>query len=185
MPSNTPPQSRGGRGRFQGGRGNGRGGRRGSGRSNQYAGRSTSNPQSQKEIKFSTHVQGKPQGATYATVKESILQHIQKTYKGGNDIARSLKDLKLIKLNDEKPKREISKESIAAEAAIEQAGMDITYQEELRRFLDRQDNLRENLYKAYAPIYTNYCTRAIQSRVEAHPDFDDKIENNPIVGEKL
>ena len=87
-------------------------------------------------------MQGKPQGATYATVKETILQHMQKTYKGSNDIARSLEDLKLFNLKDEKPKREISKEAIPSEAAIEQAGMDITYQEELRRFLDQQDNLR-------------------------------------------
>ena len=113
-------------------------------------------------------------------MKETILQHIQKTYKGGNDIARSLEDLKVFNLKDEKPKREISKEEIPSEAAIEQAGMDITYQEELRRFLDRQDNLRENMYKAYALIYTNYCTRAMQSRVETHPDFDNKIKNDPI-----
>ena len=34
--------------------------------------------------------------------------------------------------------------------------------------------------KAYAIIYDNYCTKALQSRIEAHPDFKEKIENKPI-----
>ncbi|MGC9197301.1 MAG: hypothetical protein ACP5IL_17915 [Syntrophobacteraceae bacterium] len=65
-------------------------------------------------------------------------------------------------------------------ARIEQSGFDIKYQEELRRYLECEDNLRQGLTKAYALIFGNYCTKAMQSRVEAHPDFEKDIENDPI-----
>ncbi len=35
------------------------------------------------------------------------------------------------------------------------------------------------MVKAYALIFSNYCTSAMQARVEAHPEFDD-IKNDPI-----
>ncbi|MGC8553782.1 MAG: hypothetical protein ACP5O7_13115, partial [Phycisphaerae bacterium] len=41
-------------------------------------------------------------------------------------------------------------------------------------------NLCQGLTKAYALIFGNYCTKAMQSRVEAHPDFEKEIENDPI-----
>jgi hypothetical protein len=131
-------------------------------------------------LKFAPHVQGKAQSATYASVKEAIVQFVQKTFKDGNDIAQSLKDLKLIDLNVEEPKRAISEETSPRLAALEQSGLDIKYQEEFRRYLDRKDNLRQGLTKAYALIFTTYCNRVMQSRVEEHPEFETKIENDPI-----
>ena len=80
----------------------------------------------------------------------------------------------------DEPKRGISELDDAAKAQVEQSGMDIKYQEELRQYLDRKDNLRQGLYKAYALIFTNYCTRAMQARVEEQPKYDTKIKNNPI-----
>ena len=44
-----------------------------------------------KEMKFSPQTHGKPQSATYATVKDALIQHVQKTYKDGQDIVKSLK----------------------------------------------------------------------------------------------
>ena len=129
---------------------------------------------------FAPHVQGKAQSATYATVKESVIQYIQKTYKDGNDVAQSLKDGEVFDLTKVEPVRAISTEKDEAMAVLEQGGFDIKYQEELRRFLDRKDNLRQNLIKAYALIFTSYCNRTMQSRIEEHPDFESKIENNPI-----
>ncbi|MGC9205415.1 MAG: hypothetical protein ACP5FN_04055, partial [Candidatus Micrarchaeia archaeon] len=29
-------------------------------------------------------------------------------------------------------------------------------------------------------IFAKYCTKSLQSRVEAHPDFEKEIENDPI-----
>ena len=108
------------------------------------------------------------------------MQFVQKTFTDGNDIAQSLEELKLIDLSAEEPKRVISAEADAAKAALEQSGLDIKYQEELRRYLDRKDNLRKGLTKAYALIFSTYCNRTMQYRVEEHPYFDTKIKNDPI-----
>jgi hypothetical protein len=108
------------------------------------------------------------------------MQQVQKTFKCGNDIAQCWKELKEIDLENEEPKRAISEEKDEKKAEIEQSGMDIKYQEELRRYLDRKENLREGLFKAYALIISNYCTKAMESRVQEHPEFESKIDNNPI-----
>jgi hypothetical protein len=125
-------------------------------------------------------MQGKPQSATYATVKDVIISYIQKTFKDGNDVAQSIKEGKTIDLKEEEPKRVISDNEDEKLAKLEQTGYDIKYQEELRHFLDRKHNLRQGLTKAYALIFTNYCNRVMQSRVEEHPEFEKKIENDPI-----
>jgi len=134
----------------------------------------------QLDLKFAPHVQGKPQAATYTTVKDAVIQFVQKTFKEGNDIAQSLKDGKVYDLSKEEPEREISKASDATKATLEQAGFDIKYQEELHHFYDRRDNLRQGLTKAYTLIFSNYCNKTMQSQIEEHPDFESKIENNPI-----
>jgi hypothetical protein len=168
-----------GRGRFQGQRsgqrGRGGGGRRAQG-SNTRTYTTTVN---QTELKFAPHVQGKHQ-TTYSTVKDAIIQYIQKTFKDGDDVAQSLKEGKLIDLEAEKPVRGVSSSPVKSEATLEQTGLDILYQEELRGFFDRKNNLRTNMTKAYALIFTNYCNRTMQLRIEEHPEFETKIENKPI-----
>ena len=79
----------------------------------------------QLDLKFTPHVQGKPQAATYATVKDAVIQFIQKTSRDGNGIAQSLKDGKVYDLNKEEPEREISKAMDATKATLEQAGFNI------------------------------------------------------------
>ena len=168
-----------GRGRFQGRRG-GRAGR-GGGRGHQGSTPRTYTPAAKQQEKiFAPHVQGKAQAATYATVKDTVVQYIQKTFRDGNDIAQSLKDGKVIDLSGEEPQRLISNADDMETAQLEQGGLDIKYQEELRRFLDRKDNLRQGLTKAYALIFSTYCNRTMQSRIEEHPDFESKIDNDPI-----
>ncbi len=168
-----------GRGHSQSPRGNqyGRGGAR------RYQGTSprTNSPMvKQLDLKFTPHVQGKLQAATYTTIKDAVIQFIQKTFKDGNDIVQSLKDGKVYDLSKEEPEREISKAMDATKATLEQVGFDIKYQEELCCFYDRRDNLRQGLTKAYALIFSNYCNKTMQSRIEEHPDFESKIENDPI-----
>ena len=54
------------------------------------------------EMKFYTHRSGKQQQLmTYTTVK--IVQFIQKTYKNGQDIAISLRNLQKVDLMGERP----------------------------------------------------------------------------------
>jgi hypothetical protein len=61
-----------------------------------------------------------------------------------------------------------------------QPGKDILYQAELERYLERKDTLEQNLTKAYALIFSTYCNKAMQNRVEEHPKFETTIRDDPI-----
>ena len=101
-----------GRGRSGRGRGYGRG--RGRGRFH----RKKSFKRQQfnfKELKFAPHLQGKAQSATYASVKEAVIQQIQKTYKGGIDVSKCLKDMQKIDLDALEPTRQVSNKTNEAE----------------------------------------------------------------------
>jgi hypothetical protein len=79
----------GGRGRT--GRGFYRGGR---GRGRFKSKKPRSQTSKQLEMKFFPHGIGRDkQTVTYDTVKEHIVQYVQKTYKNGQDVAVSLRDL--------------------------------------------------------------------------------------------
>ncbi len=89
-----------GRGYGAGGRGNGRSEGRG------YRGNKSNNTSSktqQREVKFSPQNQGRANFATYAMVKDAVVNHIQKSYKGGQDVARGLKDMSTVDLSKIKP----------------------------------------------------------------------------------
>ena len=134
----------------------------------------------EKELKFapqSQHQNGKY--ASFTTVREAIKAKIQKDFTNGSDVAKSIKDEKLFDMKALEPQRLISTGAGGLQS-IEQAGYDIRYQEELRRYLDRKDLLEENMRKAYTMIMTSYCTRTMQQRVEEHPDFVSQIDDDPI-----
>ena len=101
--------------------GRGRGNRpgRGRGRNNNRGGRYqrsssfkrgknyfSGNSSNQKEYKFHPHTHGKQQYASYASVKDVIIQNIQKSWKGGYDIGKSLRDLAVYDLDPHKPTRQ-------------------------------------------------------------------------------
>ncbi len=126
---------RGGRGRegrgYRGGQGNGR-----------FQGRrnwSTTTSSKQQEMKFFSHGIGRErQTVSYDTVKDYIVQVIQKTYKNGQDTAVSIWDLKKKDLNPSQPTRGVATASDTAETLQQQKGMDTIYQAELERYLDRK-----------------------------------------------
>ena len=70
--------------------GRGRAGR-GSGRSSTYGGKSTTTEYKKQTMEFTPHTAGKHQSVTYDTVKEHILQEIQKDLKNGSDMAVNLR----------------------------------------------------------------------------------------------
>ena len=81
-------------------------------------------------MKFHPHGGSKPLTATYDTVKDSIIQYVQKEYNRGQDVAVSLRDMSLIDLQPDMPTRVLSTETDAAKAQIEQQGLDIQYEAE-------------------------------------------------------
>ena len=93
-------------GRSSGGKG-GRHNNNNSGRGNNRS-RSSTTTSTTREVKFAPQVQGKATTAPYATVKEAILLYIQKNYKHGHIVAKSLKDMKKVDLSTEEPQRVIN-----------------------------------------------------------------------------
>ena len=91
--------TRGGRGRggrsYRGGQGRGR-----------FQDNKMKSTSKELEMKFFPHGIGRErQTVTYDTVKDHIVQHVQKTYKNGQDIAVSLRNLVKKDLNPSTPTR--------------------------------------------------------------------------------
>ena len=114
-----------GRGFGRGGRGRGRSGGRRNFQSNNGSGKDKAT-----EIKFAT--QGpRTNMASYNTVKEAVINYVQKNYKNGQDVAKSLKQMEKVDLKAAEPELETSIENDATKRTLEQAGFNIKYQEEL------------------------------------------------------
>ena len=95
------------------------------------------------EIKFYPHGSGKKgQTTTYVTVKDQIISYVQRTYRHGQDIAISLRELKKRDLTSEEPTRKISSKT-DEDRRLEQDGFDMRYQNEIKQFLERQSGLEE------------------------------------------
>ncbi|MGC9205414.1 MAG: hypothetical protein ACP5FN_04050, partial [Candidatus Micrarchaeia archaeon] len=78
----------------------------------------------QKPIQFAPNMKGKINNATYQSVKEAIIQHVQKTFQDGHAIAQSLKDDKKVDLSKSEPVRQMSIADDAVVARIEQSGFE-------------------------------------------------------------
>ena len=46
--------------------------------------------------------------------------------------------------------------------------------------MDQMYSFHEGLSKAYVLIFNNYSTKSMQARIEEHPDFEAKIEDDAI-----
>ena len=127
-------------------------------------------------MKFYTHGSGKQQQLmTYTTVKDHIVKFVQKTYKNGQDIAISLRNLQKVHLTGERLRRGELTSPDANKARMEQISLDIVYHAQLTRYIERVETLDQNLTRAYALIYSTYCNGTLQNRIEEHPNFETVI----------
>jgi hypothetical protein len=134
------------------------------------------------EMKFIPHGIGKKvwQTATYQTVKNYIIQLVQKSFRNGKDVADSIRKLERINMTTKIPVRRLSRASNADDKAIEQEGYDILYKAEIDMYTKRKHELEDTMNKTYSLIYLQHCNKTIQDRIHAHPDFKTKIKNDPI-----
>ena len=161
---------------------------KGSGRSNSNSGRGSTTETRKQTMEFTPHIAGKHQTVTYDTVKEHILQEIQKDLKNGSDLAVNLRNNNDIGIPINKPRRQIVKinsergkkatEEEIADARIEQEGNDMEYTIDLKEWKSRQNTYNENKFKAYTLIY-GYCNKTMQNRIEETTDFETIIRNDP------
>jgi hypothetical protein len=98
-------------------------------------------------MKFFPHGIGRDrQAVSYDTVKDRIVQYVQKTYRNGQDAAVSIRNLVVMDLTPHEPStRGISRDVDATANLKAQAGKDILYQAKLERYLERKDTLEQNL----------------------------------------
>ena len=167
--------TRGGRGREanRGGRGRGRG-RSTDRTSNKNTGKTP-------EYKFYPHGYGRERATLgYETVKDHIIQTIQRTYKHGKDIADTIRKMEKMDFGKLAPVRAISTEADDDDREIDQKGKDMLYQAEIENYMTRKSLFEDNMHKAYSLIYSTYCSKVIQDRVTAHPEYETKIIDDPI-----
>jgi hypothetical protein len=161
-----------GRGRTSGGRGNG----------GRHGGRSTttnnkfSKTWTKKETKFGPFVPNKAPPATYASVKDAIILQFTKT--NDHDVADSLEGMSKITIT--KPTRILSIKTDKDEQDQEQAGLDIDYSGEMDDYRARKKALDKGMRQAYSIIFTDFCTKEMQTKIEEHRDFTTIIRNDPI-----
>ena len=137
------------------------------------------------EMRFAPH--GGPTNnklpQTFDTVKEHLISFIQKTYKFSQDVVISLRDMKLVNLDPELPKLKLvpADESISDDQRqLQQDGIKIQFQIDYQAYLERKVALENNMVKAYALIFSTYCNKTMQTRVENHHLFQTDIQDNPI-----
>jgi len=94
-------------------------------------------------------------------------------------VAKSIKNMEVIDLAAKAPELKISKKKDDA-AVAENKQFEIEYKEKYGRHLDRETKLEEDMMKAYTTIITKYCTKVMRSRVEEHPDYTNRIDDDPI-----
>jgi hypothetical protein len=115
------------------------------------------------EMKFIPHGIGKEvqQTATYQTVKDYIIQLVQKSFRNGKDVADSIRKMERINMTTKIPVRKISGASKADNKASEQEGYDILYKAEIDMYTKRKHELEDNMNKTYSLIYLQHCNKTI------------------------
>ena len=121
---------------------------------------------------------GKQQTVTYDTVKDHIIKQIQKTYKYGIDMAKSLRDMQhKTSLGNGPPIQcevTITDDMKDFVARVSQDGYNIEYTKELRSYNLCMQIYEENKYKAYIFIL-GHCNKVMQNRIEEASDFESQI----------
>jgi hypothetical protein len=133
-------------------------------------------------MKYILHGIGKEvqQTATYQTVKDYIIQLVQKSFRNGKDVPDSIRKMDRIDMTSKIPIRMISGAMNADNRFTEQEGYEILYKAEIDMYTKRKHKLEDTMNKKYSLIYLQHCKKTIQDRIHAHPDFETKIKNDPI-----
>jgi len=85
-----------------------------------------------------------------------------------------------MRLDRPERERETSKLEMDKGKAEEQSGMDICHQEELHRHLDRVQTSKDGMNQACSLMFSTCCSKLMQGGLEALPEFEQSIRNNPI-----
>jgi hypothetical protein len=131
-------------------------------------------------MKFEPHGIGKErQTVTHQTVKDNIIQLVQKSFRNGRDVADSLRKMEKIDIKKHMRTRKISQET-GKDKVMEQEGYDMLYKAAIEIYTKRRHEFEDNINKTYSFIFLQHCNKTIQERLTGHPEFESKIKNDPI-----
>ena len=165
-----------------GGRGRGRGGHGGRGRGRSYGGKSasqkstTASGKSERKVlsDYVYYIGSAKQASDYPVITSFIINHIQKTFTNGDDIADALETKNETVI--QRPSMQISQRtSTAPQSDIvarelqqqqihkENRELEILYQAQITVYMKRSNTYDSNKGRAFALIY-GQCNKAMQSK---------------------
>ena len=128
--------------------------------------------------KFTLQSDGRMQ-ATFSTVLDRIANAIQQSFEHGQTVADSIINLRLEVLV--RPRLRAPTVGADAEiAAIETMENKIEFTTDMQIYKKTLQLFQFNLSKAYALIYSGYCDKKMQNRIDHKINLDATINNDPI-----
>jgi len=131
-------------------------------------------------MKFAPIVPGKENHA-FSTVKDLILRKLQKESVDNCDVVTSLRAMVLTDLAPFRPRLRMADDADLAERAIMQSSYADEQKEAIKVHAERIRKQELNMKRAFATICDEYCTKGMRQRIETHPDYHTRIQDNPIV----
>ena len=106
------------------------------------------------------------------------MNQIQRDYEDGKFLAKAIRTgvLEMYK----KPRRERSILADEDERAFEQETFNQDYKNATSKYERKIKNLQDNMASSYILIFEDYCTKDLQQRIEQHPEFKEKIRDDPV-----
>ena len=127
---------------------------------------------------YNFYIGSTTQAADFQTIADYLINHI-KSWKRGNDISETLRNLKKIDTETWKP---TLLESTAQDAAVKarlNRQYEMEFKAEFDEWMKRKQEYSDNLYRAYGLLWER-CNKAMQNRLSERQDFQTKIYNDPI-----
>ena len=130
---------------------------------------------------FRPHESGREkQIKTFDNILEKITINVQSSFTGGYYIAKSIKDKVKFDFDakGERPSLKPVVAKIEEEQMVEIRENELLYTAELDVWIKKKNTFENNWRRAYAFIFENYCSSAMQAELKELPNFRSEIEND-------
>ena len=152
----------------------------GRGRSNPSSHKKKSYDNNNKEYKFYPLQMGKNK-ATYEVITDKVENNIQQTFgKGSGEIVKSLREMNLIKHDNNPSHLKLSKVKDSDEKVRENRQYELDYTEDKREHKKKKELYANSMEKAYTKIWDKYTSEPMRNRIMNMTDFESDIRDKPI-----
>ena len=180
MKSLSPTMSgRGGRPSYRGGRGKGKA----SSKPQSKAGK-PSEPKKEARKGLSDYiftVGGAKQATNFTLVEQFIINHIRKTYQGGDDLGNALENRQETDFLAMRPilAAPTALPDNRAEFACQTRENELYYEAQVKEFVSRVNRYEDNKGRAFALIFSQ-CDKTLQNKILSLADYEAAVKGNPI-----